>query len=317
MQAQELKNTFQQAMQFSEGLINADGAGDLDVIPSTATVNNATGSGQSLSSIVGLNNAMQFTDQQTLQVFPSIGGTSRGSFVVSYVDPVTNTIYSAGALPSGTATGDYLMVAGCSGAAGSSILGLRAWDVNSNTGTIGGLSRASYPSRLSTPTINLNGAAISVSTASRAVTILGRALGPESDAIKNAIWYCGPDQAMAIQNLYINVQYANVPEVKGDTSVDMAKRNWPATFGGRELHVGWNALPGRLDLFTPDTWYLGELLPLELYDFGGGVTVAPVPDVVSGGYLTSSMFAYVSAFNLVNSNLRAALYIQNASQPTI
>ena len=149
------------------------------------------------------------------------------------------------------------------------------------------------------------------------MTLLGRALGPENEAIKNAIWYCGPDQAMAIQNLYINVQYANVPDVKGDKSLDMAKREWPATFAGRDLHVGWNALPGRLDLFTPDTWYLGELLPLELYDFGGGVTVAPVPDIVSGGYLTSSMFSYVAALNLVNSNVRAALYISSAAQPTI
>src|ERR1700734_1681617 len=112
VQAQELKNTFQQAMQFLEGLMNSDGNGDLDQIPSTATVNNGTGSGQSLSSIVGMNNAMQFTDQQVLQVFSAVGGTNRGSFTVSYVDPVTNTLYSAGALPSGTATGDYLMVAG-------------------------------------------------------------------------------------------------------------------------------------------------------------------------------------------------------------
>lgn len=321
VQAQELKNSFQQAMQFLESLMNSDGAGDIDSIPSTATVNNATGGGTigtpTYSSIVGLNNAMQFTDQQTIQVFSAVGGTNRGSFVISYVDPVTNTIYSASALPSGTATSDFLMVAGCSGAAGSSILGLRAWQVNSNTGTIGGLSRASYPSRLSTPTINLNGGAITLSTAHRAITILGRALGPESEAIKNAIWYCGPDQAMAVDNLYLNVLIANAQEVKGDKSLDMTKKFWPETYGGRKLHVGWNAPPGRLDLFTPDTWYLGEMLPLELYDFGGGVTVAPVPDIINGGYLTSSMFSYVAALNLANSNLRASLYIQNAGQPVI
>lgn len=51
--------------------------------------------------------------------------------------------------------------------------------------------------------------------------------------------------------------------------------------------------------------------------FGGGITVAPVPDITSGGYLTSSMFAYVAAANLANSNPRAALYIQNAAQPPI
>ena len=28
-----------------------------------------------------------------------------------------------------------------------------------------------------------------------------------------------------------------------------------------------------------ENWYIGELSPLELYDFGGGNVVAPVPDI--------------------------------------
>lgn len=318
VQAQELKNTFQQATQGLEALCNSDGSGTLDQIPSTATVNNGTGAaGPSFSSIVGMTNAFQFTDQQVVQVFPSIGGAARGSFTISFVDPVTNTIYSSTALPVGTATGDFLIVAGASGAAGGSILGLRAWQVNSSTGTIGGLSRASFPGRLSTPNINLSSAAISLSTGYRANVLLGRALGQDNAAMNDAVWYTGPDQAMQIANLYLNALFVNAPESKGDTAMDMVKKNWPATYAGRDLHVGWNALPGRLDLFTPSTWYLGELLPLELYDFGGGITFAPVPDINNGGYLTSSMFAYVAAFNLVNSNVRAGCIVSSAAQPSI
>lgn len=317
VQAQELKNTFQQATQGLEALFQGDGSGTLDQIPSTATINNGTGSGQSLSSIVGMNNAFQFTDQQVIQVFPSIGGAARGSFTLSYVDAVTNTLYSAGGLPAGTTQGDYLIISGASGAAGGSIMGLRAWQVNSNTGTIGGLSRASYPGRLSTPTINLNGASIALSTGYRAMVLMGRALGQDNAAMKSAAWYTGPDQAMQIANLYLNALFVNTPDVKGDRSMDMVKKYWPDTYAGRDLHVGWNALPGRLDLFTFDTWYLGEMLPLELYDYGGGITVAPVPDIVNGGYLTSSQFAYVCAVNLVNSNVRAGCYVQNAAQPAI
>lgn len=319
VQAQELKNTFQQATQGLEALLQGDGSGTLDQIPSTATVNNGTGTGQSTSSIVGMTNAFQFTDQQVIQVFPSIGGSVRGSFTISYVDPVSNTIYSAGALPTGTTTGDYLIISGASGAAGGSIMGLRAWQVNSNIGTIGGLSRGSFPGRLSTPTINLSSASIALSTAYRAQVLLGRALGPDNAAMKSGVWYTGPDQAMQIANLYLNSIFNNLPEVKGDTAPDMVKRHWPATYGGFELNVGWNALPGRLDLFATSTWYLGEMLPLELYDFGGGITVAPVPDIAnsSGSYLTSSMFAYVAALNLVNSNVRAGVYITGAAQPSI
>lgn len=317
VQAQELKNTFQQATQGLEALCNGDGTGTLDQIPSTATVNNGTGSaGPSFSSIVGMQNAFQFTDQQTVQVI-STGGTNRGSFVISFVDAVSNTIYSSTALPVGTTTTDFLVISGSAGTAGSSIMGLRAWQVNSNVGTVGGLSRSTYPGRLSTPIINLGGASLSLSTGYRANVLLGRALGQDNAAMGSVTWYTGPDQAMQIANLYLNALFVNVPEAKGDSALDMVKRNWPMSYAGRDLNVGWNALPGRLDLFTFDTWYIGEMLPLELYDFGGGITVAPVPDIVNGGYLTSSMFSYVAALNLVNSNVRAGVIVSNAAQPTI
>jgi hypothetical protein len=316
VQAQELKNSLTQASQGLEGLFNSDGTGTFDTIPTTATVNNGTGSGQSTSSIVGLNVAVQFVDQQVIQVFSS-GGTLRGSFTISYVDGVSNTIYSAGVLPSGTTTTDLLVIAGAAGTAGSSLMGLRAYQVNSNTGTLNGLSRASFPGRLSTSTVNLNGGAITLGTAHRCTTLMGRALGQESEYIKDAIWYTGPDQAAAIENLYYNVVIANRQEIKGENSLDMASKFFPRTYGGHDLHVGWNALPGRLDLFAPETWYLGEMLPLELYDFGGGVTVAPVPDIAGGGYLTSSIFYYVSCMNLANSNVRAGSFIQNAAIPAI
>lgn len=318
VQAQELKNTFQQATQGLESLLQGDGSGALDQIPSTATVSSSGGG----SSIVGLNNAFQFQDQQTIQVFPSIGGSSRGSFVVSFTDPVAQAIYCTGALPGGTTTGDYLMVNGGSGASGNAVLGLRAWQVNSNVGTIGGLNRANYPGRLSTPTINLQGGAISTLTPFRAKALLQRGLGKDNAAIKSGMWYCGPDQTMQMASLWLNVQVGmNMGKSYGD-SPDMTPRDWPATWGGFPVHEGLNALPGRLDLFTPSTWYVGELLPLELYDFGGGMTVAPVPDIPaspsgSNTYLTGSMFSYVASLQTCNSNPRAGVYIQQASQPAI
>lgn len=320
VQAQELSNSFQQAMQGLEALCQGDGSGTLDSIPSTATIANGTGTGQSTSSIAGLNNAFQFEDQQTVQVWSALGGTNRGSFVVSYTDPVSQTIYSATSLPSGTTTGDLLIVNGAPGTAGGSILGLRAWQVNSNTGSIGGLQRSTYPSRLSTPTINLNNAPISTSTPWRANILLGRALGPDNKAFKSVVWYCGPDQAFQIGNLYLSVLTSRMDSMgkSADMAPDMTPQGWPATWGGYDLVVGYNALPGRLDLFTFDTWYMGEMLALELYDFGGGNTVMPVPDIQAGGsYLTSSMFVYNTAFNIGNSNVRAGVYVQNAAQPTI
>ena len=55
-----------------------------------------------------------------------------------------------------------------------------------------------------------------------------------------------------------------------------------------------------MDLLVLDNWYIGELSQLELYDFGGGNVVAPVPDINgqagTSSYLTSHMFAYNTCF---------------------
>jgi hypothetical protein len=321
--AQELKNSLAACTRGIEGLMNGDGSGAVDQIPSTATVSSSSGSGNQTSFISGLNNVAGFTDQQVISVFPSVGGTTRGTATISLVDPVTNTLWFSTALPStggATATGDFLMVSGgaATGAAGSSVLGLRFWQNNGNTGTIAGVNRALYPGRLSTPTINLAGAPVTQSVGLRAATLMGRALGPDADSIKNAIWYTGPDQGMAVSNLMFNVQVVNAQDVKGDTPIDMGKKFFPATYCNRELKISWTAKPGRLDLFTPDTWYIFETSPLELYDFGGGSTVMPVPDVAgSGSYLTSYIMAYITAFNVCNSNMIAGAFVQNAAQPAI
>lgn len=192
------------AMQGIEGLINSDGSGMIDQIPATAVINNGTGTGDSTSSIVGMNVAVAFTDQQTV-TFWTVGGVQRttgvSSAVVSYSDGPSNTLFFSTALPTGVAVTDYIVVNGATYGSGASILGIKAWDVNSNTGSIAGLNRATYPGRLSTPTINLAGAAITPGIAQRAEVLLGRALGPDADSIKSGIWYGPPEQAFAQSNL--------------------------------------------------------------------------------------------------------------------
>jgi hypothetical protein len=318
VQAQELKNTFTQATGGLEALLQGDGTGTLDQIPSTATITGTTGN---VCTIVGLNNAFRFQDQQTVQYFSAVGSspTLIGSFTVAYVDPVTQTITTdaAGWSAAAPVAGNYLVVNGSSAGVGASILGLDAWLVNSPTGSIGGLLRQNFGGRLSTPEIDLRGASITLSTGLRALTLLLRALGPQNQAAKNSVWYCGPDQAMQMAELYLNSIYSETSRNAGDVTPDVAKREWPKQYAGRPVLVGMNATPGELKLFTADVAYLGELLPLELYDFGGGITSAAVPDIVNGGYLTSTMFAYVTALNLAFSNVRAAVRVDNAAQPTI
>jgi hypothetical protein len=324
VKAQEMKNSLDSAMQGIEGLINADGSGMIDQIPSTAVIvlSGGTPAAQT-ASITGVNVAVAFTDQQVVQ-FYSVGGVlrtgGRSSATISYSDGPSNTLFFSTALPSDVVVTDFIVVSGATYGAGNSILGIKAWDVNSNTGVIGGLNRNAYPGRLSTPTINLGGAAITPGLAQRAEVLLGRALGPDADSIKSGIWYGPPEQAFAQSNLMYNVQIANAQDIKGEKTLDMSKKYFSDTFGGRKYHKSWTASPNRMDLLVMDNWYIGELSALELYDFGGGNVVAPVPDAAggaAGSYLTSHMFAYNTCFNLANAAPRAGLYVQNAAVPTV
>ena len=119
------------------------------------------------------------------------------------------------------------------------------------------------------------------------------------------------------------VQVPNSQAYKGDKATpDLAHKLFQDTFGGRPLHISWNALPGRIDGLVLDNWYIGELEPLELYDFGGGQVVAPVPDIPASPtgnntYLASHMFSYVSCWNLVDSAPKSGVYITGATQPTV
>jgi hypothetical protein len=122
---------------------------------------------------------------------------------------------------------------------------------------------------------------------------------------------------LQITNLYQNVLIANAQDVKGDEALDMVKKKMTMTFGGREVVVGYNASPGRLDGLCLPSWGITEMKEPSLYDFGSGVTSMPVPDPNGNGWLTSSIFYYNAALNLFNSNMKSGAYVTSAAEPTI
>lgn len=323
VQKQEMEHSLLAFNNGLEGLFNSDGSGTIDQIPATAVVNNNTGSGQSASSIVGLNTAAGFTDQQTVQVWSALGGTNRGTFVVSFTDPVSQTIFSATALPSGTQTGDLLLVSGASGAAGSSIYGLRYWNVNGNTGTVAGINKALYPSRLSTPTINLNNSgAITPALAGRIEVLLSRAKGDEYDEEEDSFYYMNPAQTYGISQDFYNRGLTRLDEKNGGNSEvpDLARKQLQKTYGGVELHMSNSALPTRVDRLFPKDWIVGELMETRLHDWGGGNVVVPTPAIGAGStatYYNSIMFAYETGLQLVCQDPKGQFYIQGAPVPSI
>jgi len=311
VKASEFTHTLEQFKSNLDADLQGDGSGTLATV---TTPNSASGpAGPSFSNIV-VSNANQFFDNQVVQVFPSVGGVSRGSFQISYVDGVVNTIYSAQALPAGTTANDLLIVNGASGGAGTSIQGIKAYQVNGNAGTLNGLARSNFPGRLSTPTVNLGGAAITPQIGRLIVSKIALALGNESPALADLVWYMNVDQAAAIENLAIQVAITNQQEIKGDSSQDMLKKYTPNTFVGYDIIKSVHATPGRIDALCLKYWGIGELKAADLYDVNGQ-TVFPTIGA-SGGINASTVFYFVTSINVFNSNVRAGAYVQNAQIPT-
>lgn len=302
-----------------EGLLNDDGSGTLDQIPTAATINNNTGTGVQTSSIVGMNVAARFVDQQTIQVLSAVGGTNRGTATISYVDPVTNTLWFSTALPTGTTNGDILVVQGASGAAGSSIWGKNYWINNSNTGTRAGVNVASYPSRFVTPVINFGGSGSVVnSTAQRVESIRMRALGDEYDANEESFWYANPVQGVSLAENYYNPGYTRLDEGGNKDVPDVARRNMQATWGGREVLWSSTADPTRMDLIVPGVWYFGELFPTRLHEWTPGNPIAAVPTNDGTGsttYYDSQMFAYERGFQIICGDSKRQFSLQNLPVP--
>ena len=297
-----------------EALLNRDGSGTIDTVVSFSS---SSGSGDSTSYIV-VNNAASFVDQQTIQDLPSVGGSSRGSLVITYVDPVAQRLYFATALPGAIAAGDVLVVQGATGAAGSSVYGKDYWIQNGNVGTKGGVDISAYPGRFSSPTINFGGTGSIVnSTAQRVQSIRMRAMGDDYDKNEKAFWYGNPVQGVALAGNYYNPGYTRLDEGGDERVPDVAKRYMQDTWAGEEIVWSSTAETSRFDRIVPSAFTFGELFPTRLHEWTPGNTIAAVPVNDGGGntYYDSQMFAYETAFNILCPEMKAQFFIQGLPVP--
>lgn len=318
VKAEELKNSLDSMMAGVEALMYGDGSGAITQIPSTATVSSSSGTGNQTSYITGVR-AMLFQDNQVVQIFPSEGGTARGPATISINDPVTSTLWFSTALPAGTAAGDYIMINGSSGALGSGVLGTTSWNNSATSGTQAGVNRATYPSRISTPSINLNGGSVTASLSQRIEALLGRAMGKDNQTKDSGIYLFPEDQAYAVgtTNYYNRQITQNSDRAPNNEVPDTSRKYFQRRFGDRDVHVSFAQPSGRIDMLLTSEWTLGELVPLQLYDFtGDGTYSMPVPSS-SGSWTSSTQFIYEIGFNMACSAPRHQLYVTDAAQPTI
>lgn len=318
---EEMKQSLRSFENGIEGLLNADGSGTIQAIPTGATISSGSGSGAQTSFISGFNTVAGFSDQQTIQVLPGVGGTTRGLATISYVDPVAQTLYFSTVLPStggATAVGDVLVVLGATGAVGSSLYGKNYWIANGSAGFVAGINKALYPGRISTPTINLNSTgAITNAMSQRIEALLSRARGDDYDENEKEFYYTNPAQGVALSNGYYNPGYTRLDE-GGDTVTDTAKKYMQKTWGGREVVYSNTCDPTRVDRFKPSDWHIGVLFETRLHEWTPGNTIAPTPAVTTGfTYFDSITFGYECGMQVVCADPKGQFYIQNAPVPTI
>jgi hypothetical protein len=314
--SQEFANSLDYFKTGLESMLQGDGTGILDTIPTTAVISSSSGTGAETSYISGVTNPNQFQDQQIVQFF-NVGGAYISSATISYVDAPNATLWFSTALSGITSGTAYSVMVNASssslvGAANSSLMGIKAYQTNATVGTLNSLNRANFPGRLSTPTVDLKNNFITVPYGRRGLQLLRTALGADTPALEDLFFYCGLDQEAAIEDLQLQVSIVNQQELKGDRSLDMGKENAPATFMGKEVLVSTHASKARIDGICPKYWAIGEMKAPDLYEVKGQ-SVFPL---YGTGVLSAHIFYYITSLNVCNSNPRGGVVFPNAGVPS-
>lgn len=282
-----------------EAAIQGDGSNTLD------TVVSATGA------TIVVNNANQFYDNQDIDIYNGLGTFVATETILS-VDANNKTLNMTAA--TGAVAGYLLLISGSAGVAGSGIFGIQYFQVNSNSGNVMGLARASYPGKLSTPTVNASSAALTPAMARRLLAQLQIALGIDAPDQEDLQFHMNVDMAAAWENTGINVATVIQNQLQGSNSQDMLKKSTPKTFAGRPQMTSIHAKPGRIDGLCLKHWFRVENQGIDYYEVGGQ-TLFPTYGA-SGGLSANTLFYLWTGVNIGNDNVRAGVYMSSIAIPS-
>lgn len=300
------KLTMERAMkQFNknmEAAIQGDGSNTLDSIVTVS------------GSLLTVNNANAFYDNQDIDIWSALSGTLRGTATIASVDANNKQLNLTANAPAGTIAGDLLLINGSAGVASSGIFGIKYFQVNSTTGSVMNLARSAYPGKLSTPTVNANNQALTPAMARRALAQIQIALGVDYPDDEQLVFHMNVDMAAAWENVGITVSQVIYNQIKGDETLDMQKKSTPGTFAGRPIIKSITATYGRIDGLCLKHWFRVENQPIDYYEVGGQ-TLFPTYGA-SGGISASTLFYLWTGVNVGNENVRAGVYLQNLPIPS-
>jgi len=285
---------------YMDAALQGDGSNTLDSVVSAVT-----------NGLV-VNNANAFQDNQDVDVWSALGGTLRGTITIQSIDIANNTIWTTGALPTGTTAGDLLLISGSAGVANSGLFGLGYYQTSGNSGNYMNVQRSAYPGKFSTPSIAVNGS-LTPAVVRAAEAQIRLAIGSDRADQGELVAHCNVDMQAAWENNALLVQNVILNEVKGDESVDMLKSKAPTRIAGREIVPNERAKPGRIDFLALKHWFRIETKPMDYYEVGGQ-TLFPSYGV-SGGVAASMVFYLVLMAQIGNGQPRAGAFLSGVTVP--
>lgn len=286
-----------------EAILQGSGSNDLDTVVSLANGNTT----------INVNNGNQFRDDQDIDIWTAIGGTFLGTVTILSVDNSNNALYLKQAAPNTVAAGNVLLVNGSPGVSNSGLFGVRYWQVSSNTGSIGNLSRAAYPGKLTTPHVTGNNQALTPAMARRLQLQMQKAMGVKSPDEEELVYQLNVDMDAAWENTGLNVTTVIQNQLGGTSSQDMLKKSTPKTFMGRRKLLNIHAAFGRIDGLALKHWFRCENQAIDYYEVAGQTLF---PTYGASGGLNSSMIFYLwTGIQVGSSNVRAGVYADGIAQP--
>lgn len=298
-----MKEAMKQLNTTIEAILQGDGSNTLDSIVSLANGNTT----------INVNNGNQFMDGQDIDIWSAVGGVFIGTVTILSVDNANNALYLVNPAPGGAGAGNVLLVNGSAGVSNSGLFGVKYWQVASNTGSIGNLSRAAYPGKLTTPHVSGNNQALTPAMARRLQFQMQKAMGVEAPDEEELVYQFNVDMDAAWENTGLNVTTVIQNQISGSSSTDMLKKSTPKTFMGRRKLLNIHSAFGRIDGLALKHWFRCENQPIDYYEVAGQTLF---PTYGGSGGLNSSMIFYLwTGVQVGNENVRAGVYVDNVASP--
>ena len=275
---------------FLETVLQGNGSNQIDTIQSLVT------NGGNIVGI-GVTSANLFLDDEDIDVWTGVGGSYVATFTVQDSDISTNVVYLLNPVPTGTFTvGQGLFVNGASGQANTGLLGLRNYQVATDTGNWLTVQRSAWYGKYIAQNVPVNGA-LTPQIVRALHSQIQLAMGKKKADADELVAHCTVNEQNAWEQNALLVQSINMNDLKGSESEDMLKREASSTISGRRFLINERAVPGYIDVLALKNASMVETKSIDFYDVGGQTLFGLVGE--SGGQASGLVFYMVAELNLI------------------